>query len=405
VSAERLAGALWGEDAPAAAVKTVHVHVSRLRKALGDGGIVTTTPAGYQLHVQPGELDAERFEQLVEQGRRTLAAGRAGEAAAALREAESLWHGPALADLAFEPFAQTEIARLEEQRLAALELRVEADVAAGRHTELVSELRRLVAEHPTRERLVAQLMLALYRSGRQTEALEAYREARTKLADEIGVEPGPELRAMHDAVLHQDPALDRKSAPDLPHELEAAGAAPLAGRDDELSWLKERWEEARAGHARLVVVAGARGMGKTRLAAELAIEAHRAGAEVVYASGQRPAQACLDALGAVRSGTRPLLAIADDLDRSGSDVVAAVGELRGPQVMLLATATQPEALSALETDAVLFLKRLGSAAIGTIAALYAPDQAAEQLPVERLLTESRGQAAGERNRRACGGRP
>jgi WD40 repeat protein/DNA-binding SARP family transcriptional activator len=390
VSAERLVGALWGEDASAAAVRTVHVHVSRLRRALGDVDVVTTTPAGYRLSVQPGELDAERFEKLVAHGRSALAAGRADEAAAALREAGDLWRGPPLADLAFEPFAQTEIARLEEQRLAALELRVEADAAAGRHAELVPELRRLVAEHPTRERLAAQLMLVLYRCGRQTEALEAYREARQKLSDEIGVEPGPELRAMHEAVLHQDPALDRAPAPDLPHELEAAGAAPLAGREAELTWLRDRWEEARSGQGRLVVLAGARGMGKTRLAAELALEAHRAGAAVVYASCDRPAPACLGALAGARSGPRPLLVVADDLDRAGADVLDAVRERSGPQVLVLTTATDPEALVGLEADGVLFLKRLGSAGIGAIAALYAPDQTAEQLPVERLLSESGG---------------
>jgi WD40 repeat protein/DNA-binding SARP family transcriptional activator len=390
VSAERLAGALWGEEAPAGAVRTVHVHVSRLRKALGDGEIVTTTPAGYRLRVLPGELDAERFEQLVEQGRSVLASGRPDEAAATLRESESLWRGRPLADLAYEPFAHTEIARLEEQRLAALELRVEADAAAGRHAELVSELRRLVAEHPTRERLAAQLMLVLYRCGRQTEALEAYREARQTLSDEIGVEPGPELRAMHEAVLHQDPALDRTAALDLPRELEAAGTAPLVGREAELSWLRDRWEEARSGQGRLVVLAGALGMGKTRLAAELALEAHRAGAAVVYASCDRPAQPCLDALGGARAGTRPLLVIADDLDRAGADVMAAVRELSGPQVLVLTTATDPEPLTALETDGVLYLKRLGSAGIGAIAALYAPDQTTEQLPVERLLSESGG---------------
>jgi WD40 repeat protein/DNA-binding SARP family transcriptional activator len=390
VSAERLAGALWGEEAPAAAVRTVHVHVSRLRKALGDGEIVTTTPAGYRLRVQPGELDAERFEQLVEQGRSVLASGRADEAAATLRESESLWRGRPLADLAYEPFAHTEIARLEEQRLAALELRVEADAAAGRHAELVSELRRLVAEHPTRERLAAQLMLVLYRCGRQTEALEVYREARRTLADEIGVEPGPELRAMHDAVLRQDAALDRTAALDLPRELEAAGTASLVGREAELSWLRDRWEEARSGQGRLVVLAGALGMGKTRLAAELALEAQRAGAAVVYAACDRPAQPCLDSLSGARAGTRPLLVIADDLDRAGADVIAAVRELSRPQVLVLATATDPEPLTALETDGVLYLKRLGSAGIGAIAALYAPDQTTEQLPVERLLSESGG---------------
>jgi hypothetical protein len=155
VSAERLALALWGEDAPAGAAKTVQVHVSRLRRALGDPDVLATTPAGYRLRLQPGELDAERFEQRVADGRRALAASHADQAAAVLREALALWRGPPLAELASLPFAPAEIAHLEEQRLAALELRVEAELAAGRHAELVGELGHLTREHPWRERLHA----------------------------------------------------------------------------------------------------------------------------------------------------------------------------------------------------------------------------------------------------------
>jgi DNA-binding SARP family transcriptional activator len=161
VSAERLAVALWGNEAPAGAIRTVHVNVSRLRKALRNGEILTTTPAGYRLRVLPGELDADRFEGLVEGGRRALAGGQVEDAGRLLREALALWRGPPLADLAFEPFAQAEIARLEEQHEAAIAARVDADLASGRHEELVAELRRLVAEHPTHERLAGQLMLAL----------------------------------------------------------------------------------------------------------------------------------------------------------------------------------------------------------------------------------------------------
>ena len=202
VSAERLAVGLWGQDAPAGAVKTVQVHVSRLRKALGDPEAVSTTPAGYRLRVRPGELDAERFARGVAEGQRALEAGDPQRAGVVLREALGLWHGPALADLEFEPFAAAEIARLEEQRLVALEARVEADLAAGSHGALVSELRQLRAEHPTRERLTAQLMLALYRSGRQAEALEVYRDARQILVEDAGIEPGAELQRLHDG----DPA-------------------------------------------------------------------------------------------------------------------------------------------------------------------------------------------------------
>src|SRR3954464_1789374 len=207
VSAERLAVALWGEDVPPSAVKTVQVYVARLRKALDDPGVLATTPAGYSLRVRPGELDAERFEERVATGRDALAKGRAEEAAGELREALELWRGPPLAELASTPFAPTEIARLEEQHLAALEVRVEADLATGRHAELVGELQQLTSQHPWRERLHAQLMLALYRSGRQADALEAYRHAREVLVEQLGIEPGAELHDLHEAILGHDPAI------------------------------------------------------------------------------------------------------------------------------------------------------------------------------------------------------
>lgn len=223
VSAERLALALWGEDAPGAATKNVQVHVSRLRKALGDASVITTTPAGYCLRVRYDELDVTQFERLVEDGRRALAAGHPERAATLLREALAIWRGPPLAELAFEPFAGAEIARLEEQRLAALESRLEADLAAGRHAELVAELQQLVAAHPTRERLAAYLMLALYRCGRQADALEAYQNARRMLVAEIGVEPGPQLRELQEAILRQDVVLEPNAGvAELPPQLDAA---------------------------------------------------------------------------------------------------------------------------------------------------------------------------------------
>src|SRR5215213_5573933 len=208
VSAERVAVALWGEDVPPSAVKTVQVYVARLRKALDDPDVLVTTPAGYCLRVRPGELDAERFEREIADGRQALATGRAQHAAAQLRAALELWRGPPLAELASTPFAPAEIARLEEQRLAALEVRIDADVAAGRHAELIGELQQLTTQHPWRERLHAQLMLALYRSGRQADALEAYRHAREVLVDELGIEPGAELHDLHEAILAHEPSIN-----------------------------------------------------------------------------------------------------------------------------------------------------------------------------------------------------
>ena len=203
VSTDRLIDALWGQAPSATAAKSIQVYVSRLRKTLGEGRVVTQTP-GYRLQVEPSELDLDRFEQLVGEARMADPEG----AAQKLRRALALWRGPALGDLAYEPFVQTEIARLEELRWAALEQRIDADLATGRHAELVGELKALIAEHPLRERLRSQLMLALYRSARQAEALEAYRAARHELSEELGLEPSEELKRLQQAILTQDPALD-----------------------------------------------------------------------------------------------------------------------------------------------------------------------------------------------------
>ena len=206
VSRDRLIEGLWGERPPDGAVKTVQAVVSRLRRALGgEASRLVTGAAGYRLRVGPDELDLARFERAVEEGRRALAAGRPGRAAARLRAALEEWRGPALADVAFEPFAPPEVARLEELRAAAVEDRVEADLALGRGVELVAELEALVAREPLRERLHGQLMLALYRTGRQGEALDAYREAVRTLDAELGLRPGPELERLQQAILAHDP--------------------------------------------------------------------------------------------------------------------------------------------------------------------------------------------------------
>ena len=207
VSADRLIDELWGEDSPERAAAALRVNVSRLRKALSQDVLATRSP-GYVIRVEPEELDLHRFERLVDEGRSLLARGLPADASERLREALSLWRGPALADFAYESFAQTAIARLEEIRLAAVELRIDADLALGRHDELVGELEALVAEHPLRERLRSYLMTALYRSGRQAEALDAYQDARRALVDELGIEPSTALQELERAILRQDPALN-----------------------------------------------------------------------------------------------------------------------------------------------------------------------------------------------------
>ena len=207
VSTDRLIDALWGEQASETAAKTVQVYVSNLRKALGDG-LLVTRGRGYLLQAEACHVDSDRFEALVAEGRATLQAGDGRGAAELLGRALALWRGPPLADLAYERFAQAEIARLEEARVEALEDRIDADLAVGELAGLVGELEALVDEYPLRERLHGQLMLVLYRSGRQADALEHYREAREAMVEQLGLEPGPRLQELERAILAQDPALD-----------------------------------------------------------------------------------------------------------------------------------------------------------------------------------------------------
>src|SRR4249920_3228656 len=239
VSLDRLIDELWGETPPPTAAKTLQAQVSRLRRSLnGDEdpaahmlGPLETRGHGYLLKVEPGQVDADRFQVMLEEARRARAEGKPEEAAEELRRALALWRGPALADFAYEPFAQAEIARLDELQLTALEERIEADLALGRHTELIGELEALVTRHRLRERLRGQLMLALYRSDRQAEALHAYQEFRLALAEELGLEPSQGLQRLERQILEQDTEL----------------AAPAR---------KLRPRPAR-GRARLLVVAGA----------------------------------------------------------------------------------------------------------------------------------------------------
>jgi WD40 repeat protein/DNA-binding SARP family transcriptional activator len=219
VSADRLIDALWGERAPETAAHTLQVYVSQVRKALRsarDGApesVLVTRPPGYLLRVGHHELDLDAFKERVEEGRRAMAEGDPARAARLFAEGLDLWRGPPLGEFAYETFAQPAIATLEELRRSALEDRVDADLASGRHADLVGELQALVAEYPLRERLRAQLMLALYRSGRQAEALQAYQEARRELTEELGIDPAPTLQRMERAILVQDPELDWPGSP------------------------------------------------------------------------------------------------------------------------------------------------------------------------------------------------
>ena len=262
VSRDRLAEELTSDQRPEARDHALRVQVSRLRKALGDGKtrLVTQAP-GYLIRVGPGELDFQRFEELVAEGRGSLGNGDFERAAGLLREAGSLWRGRALADLEFEPFARLEIERLEELRLAAIEERVEAELALGQHAPLVPELEALVAEHPLRERIRAQLMIALYRSGRQSEALAVYRATREHLVEHLGLEPGPELRQLEEAILRHDGAL---ALPQAARAVAVAAPAPPrppgTGYDDAAGEDPERSGSRPPARLRGLVVAALAGV-------------------------------------------------------------------------------------------------------------------------------------------------
>ncbi len=419
VSADRLIEGLWADQPPPSAAKMVQNYVWRLRGVLADdgGAEIVTRGRGYELRIERELVDVCRLERLVSEAARAVETGQSPNGAA--REALALFRGEPLADVADEPFAIAEIRRLEELRLTAAELAIEADLAAGRHQEIVGEIDALLAENPLRERLYAQRMLALYRCGRQAEALEAYRDARQTLVEEIGIEPSPQIRRLHDAILRQDPSLDvEPAAAELPPELDAAASPPVIGRDEEVRRLRAHWQHAAAGAGALVTLAGAYGMGKTRLAAELAGDAHREGAAVVYAAGTGPPEAASAAIARAR-GTRPTLIVIDGADRVPADVRAALRalapELGRLPVLVLATGQEAAALARLEPRDAIVLEPLDAEAVGAIAGFYAPPEAPARCRSRRCSrpaaacraasTRSRASGRGTRPRAASTPRP
>jgi DNA-binding SARP family transcriptional activator/tetratricopeptide (TPR) repeat protein len=302
VSADQLIDAVWDGVPPASADVTLRSHVASVRRALLEGGIETalvTRPRGYLLEVVPSQVDTQRFEEGIADGRAALERGDVMVAAKALRAALGYWRGPLLEDLGPPRFAETEATRLEELRLWAIEARVDAELALGRHRGLVGELEVLVDAYPFREQFYGQLMLALYRSDRQAEALEIYQLARTHLTGELGLEPGRSLAELETAVLRHDPALlsgpasmtaasslairggGRPSATGSAALLDVMRRQPMVGRVAELERLTSLWQAVRDGGSRVVLLAGEAGAGKTRLAAELAARAASDGAIVL----------------------------------------------------------------------------------------------------------------------------
>jgi predicted ATPase len=261
VTAEQLVDGLWGESPPSSALQSLQVYVHGLRRALGSERI-ETAGRGYRAVVGEDELDLDRFERTLERGRATLAAGRADDAAEDLREALAVWRGPALANIPEESRRAAEAERLEELRLTALELRYDAELACGRHDAVVPELETLTAEEPYRERFLQQRVLALYRCGRQAEALEVYRDARRVLADELGLDPSPALQELERAILRQDPGLAAPEAPTRAVRPLPVAPTPLVGRRLELTAVAALFRDE---GVRLVTLTGPGGTGKTRL--------------------------------------------------------------------------------------------------------------------------------------------
>lgn len=289
VTAEALVDVLWGDGPPASAPGTLQSYISRLRRELERGGVprvLLWEPPGYRLAVEAGDVDFRRFEALADEGRTLLAAGQAAEARHVLLAAEGLWRGPALVEYRDREFAQGLVARLEDRRIAATEDRIGAELALGRHAAVVGELAELVNAHPLQEGFRGLLALALYRSGRQSEALRALSDARDTLREELGVELGRPLRDLESAILAHDPSLDAPVPVPAAAPPAAAGPAParaerLVGRDAELARLLEALDEASSG-LRVALIEGEPGIGKTRLAEEVGAEAARRGAMVLW---------------------------------------------------------------------------------------------------------------------------
>jgi DNA-binding SARP family transcriptional activator/DNA-binding GntR family transcriptional regulator len=322
VPTAKLVDDLWGDDVPESAVKMIQIYVSHLRKVLPPNVLVTRAP-GYVMELDPDAIDLTRFRRLREEGREALAGDDPRTAEARFREALALWRGPALAEFS-EPFAQVESAHLDELRLSCLEDRIASDLALGRHADVVGELEALVTGHPLRESLHRNLILALYRSGREAEALAAYERFRRSLDDELGLEPSRALKALQHRVLNQDPSLELATSGGTeatrPQPRPPVRRTPdgLVGRAGELGFLEAAFDSAAAERGAAVLISGPAGIGKTRLSTELVENARARGARVLSGRCIRlvgsglPYLPVVDALRPLR-GSQEIAALAPEL--------------------------------------------------------------------------------------------
>lgn len=384
MSAGRLIDEVWGELPPASARKALQMHVWRLRRALAVAvadpqRVLASGPAGYRLDVAGGQVDAVRFEQLVKAAGSALASSQPEKGRELLVEALGVWRGPPLSELSLAGETAAEIGRLEELRLAALEQRIEVDLQLGRHVDVIGELRRLVTEHPWRERLHAQLMVAHYRAGRQVDALAAYRTARTALIEQLGIEPGPELKRLEREILEHAPALRqprRASRARLP-----VAPNPTLGRERDVAATAAL---VRRADVRLLTLVGPGGVGKTRLALELSrkladefpdgarfvalastAQARHVPAAIGHAlgvsslSGETPEQALARFL-----APKQLLLVLDNLEHL-LEAAPIIGELlaKAEGLVVLATAREPLRLQAETRYQVAPLKSAAASAL------------------------------------------
>ncbi len=408
VAAEQLIDGLWGERPPDSAPHAVQVYISGIRKVLrgaagttelgsadaavadGGGARVSRGSSGYQLVVAPERVDARRFERLVEDGRRALRAEAFEDAVRLLSEAVALWRGPALADFLFMDFARGDAARLEELRVEALESRLEARVGLGDYAGAVGELSALVAEHPLREHARWLLMRALYSAGRQAEALAAYRAGHRILSEELGLEPGRELRELEQAILRQADLTKRKSvipqdspinpnssivqAP-LQPSLRVVAPINYVGRDDEHELVRERWNAARAGVRQGLLVSGEPGIGKTEFTSRAAREFHSAGDLVMYGR-------CLEELAAPYGPW--IQALSPFIEQASNEVLSAyVGRHGGELTRLIPTLVRrvPNTPAPRQTDPESERYLLFSAVVGLL------EEASAVAPVILLIDD------------------
>ena len=399
VPVEALVDAMWGDDPPPSAAKTVQSHMVRLRQSLAEAGEpIETTPGGYRLNVDPANTDMARFDRLATQGAVELRAGHCAAAVKLLEASLAIWRGPALLEFTTDDFAVGDRTRLEERRLVALEDLAEARLGIGAAPLVVPDMERVVADAPGRERAWALLMRALYASGRQHDALAAYQRARAVLGDEFGLEPGPALRELEQRIVDQDPDLiGPRARAALPAALRDDAA--FVGRAHELAWLHAAWDRACGGVGQVRTVLGAFGSGRTRLVGELAASVVADGGAVEYVPGTTGLDVLGDGSGpgsvidavAARCRMAPLMVVVDDMEwtpPSGIEAIRALASAAERLTLLLVLvgndAQSPAILLAHE------LERTSSATLELTA--MSDHELAQMLATEGVDAEAAGAA-------------